>query len=126
MPGKLRSASKLGSDGAEDSMETLPKPSEKVSPGAPGWVGPGPERVAGPLTCRAGWPYWEVLIASPRGQEPETAKSGTCGHGRHPQAHTDTVPPLIKRKKNKNKTQDRKRGWLSDHPIRQKDLCEPC
>lgn len=31
MPGKLRSASKAGSDGAEESMETLPKPSEKKS-----------------------------------------------------------------------------------------------
>lgn len=29
MPGKLRSGAKLGSDGAEESMETLPKPSEK-------------------------------------------------------------------------------------------------
>lgn len=33
MPGKLRSASKAGSDGAEENMETQPKPSEKVSLG---------------------------------------------------------------------------------------------
>lgn len=46
MPGKLRSESRLGSDAAEESMEKLPKSSDKVRLGVPGRAGPGRERVA--------------------------------------------------------------------------------
>lgn len=46
MPGKLRSESRLGSDAAEESMEKLPKSSDKVRLGAPDRAGPGRERVA--------------------------------------------------------------------------------
>lgn len=60
MPGKLRSASKSESEGAEESMETLQKPSEKVSLGALSWVGLDRVRVADPLTRCAGWPGLRV------------------------------------------------------------------